>query len=48
MLNEAKQPVPEAIKAYPLFTKKKMHNLYGAFGPDESLAGMKSTKIVFD
>lgn len=48
VLNEAKQPVPEAIKVYPLFTKKKMHNLYGAFGPDESLIGTKSTKLTFD
>lgn len=33
---------------YPLFTKKKLHNLYGAFGPDESLIGTTSTKMTFD
>jgi ATP-dependent RNA helicase DBP3 len=48
VLNQAQQPVPEAIKVYPLFTKKKAHDLYGAFGPDESLAGTKSTKMTFD
>lgn len=47
VLTEAGQPVPEDLKKFGLYTKRKTHAVYGDHFKDVDMS-KKGTKIVFD